>query len=172
MSATNTPTTTPPVVDVGPKQDKQNVLDELIALRDEHAACTLHMKQLNVAIAHLQASLADNLWVDNNHVSTHSGDKVFDEEQESVKALQKLMEDSDNDVDDTMLQGFIVRLAQADRDIANIAITDASASGGAHWKITRANRMLSRGDTALANNNVLRAMWRFQKAWGLAITSY
>ncbi len=172
VSGTTTGTTTPPVPDAGPRQDKQNVLDELIALRDAHAACTLHMKQLNVAIIHLQASLADDLWVDNDHVSAHNGDKVFDEEQESVKALQKLVEDSDSDVDDSVLQGFIVRLAQADRDIANIAITDAKASGGSHWKIARASKMLERGDTALANENVLRAMWRFQKAWGFAITSY
>jgi hypothetical protein len=182
-TGTTTPPSTPPSSEVTPQVQKQHVLDGLTALNDRMAndSNTGHRDirnnrdergLLRDAIIHMRASLNARLWIDPSHVSDTRGDAVFNHEQEAVDDLIHMIKNSDDSAMDATLQGFIDQLVAADRQLAVTAIADAVAAGGTPQNITRANKRLEGGDTALANGKVLRAMWRHQIAWGFAVLAH
>jgi hypothetical protein len=46
------------------------------------------------------------------------------------------------------------------------------SAGGKAQTIVKANSALAKGDIARANDKTLRAMGRYQRAWGFAVTSH
>ena len=183
---TTTPTTTPPIVSsTTPQAQKQSVLNALLELRtsmlrdpswnnDDHhdRFHPSHRGLLESAIANLRVSLSRQFWVDGSHLDDETGDPVFDHEQDAVLDLMQLMGDEGNTADDATLQNLIDQLMAADRILAETAIADAVAANGTPHNITKANSALTKGDTARANGRTLRAMWRYQQAWGFAVTSH
>ena len=89
-AAGNSSTCSFTVTVLGARGTKQNVLDELKALR-----ATVTNKEdrekLDSAILHLTASLNPQYWIDQSHVKPQYGDKVFDQEEEAVEALRDLL---------------------------------------------------------------------------------
>ena len=75
---------------VGARGTKQNVLDELKALR---ATVTNKddREKLDLAILRLATSLNAQYWIDQTHVKPQYGDKVFDAEQDAVAKLRDLI---------------------------------------------------------------------------------
>jgi hypothetical protein len=185
--STSTGTTTPP--SATPQARKQGVLDELIAIkndttnsawswrfphrkddtRDDHRG---EKRLLDDAVLQLRLSLHATLWKDASHISDTRGDMVFDREQNAIDDLIHVIKSSEDSVLNAKLQGFIDRLLDADRMIATTAIADAISAGGKAQTIVKANSALARGDIARANDKTLRAMWRYQRAWGFATTSH
>jgi hypothetical protein len=189
-SGTSTGTTTPPSTETTtPQALKQGVLDELIAIRNEMANDVWSWRSprskksdrddhhgekrlLDDAILHLRLSLHTTLWKDASHISDTRGDMVFDREQLTIDDLIHVIKSSEDSVLNTRLQSFIDRLLEADRMIATTAIADAVSAGGKAQTIVKANSVLAKGDIARTNDKTLRAMWRYQRAWGFAVMSH
>jgi hypothetical protein len=173
-----------------PQAQKQSVLDGLLALqnsmtndtsswwtgndkeRHNHRDCVGGKGLLSDAIRNVRASLDPHLWKDSSHVSDINGDTVFDREQDAILDLTHIMEDSEDDTMNATLQDFIDRLVEADHLLATTAIADAISANGNTQKITKAGKALTKGNNALQNGKTLRAMWRYQNAWGFAVTSH
>jgi hypothetical protein len=126
---------------------------------------------LDDAITNLRASLKPSLWRDDAHLSDTNGDTVFDREQDVVDDLIQLIGNRWDETENAHLQSLIDQLLEADRSLAETAIADAAAAHNDPKKINKANKALTKGDTALENGRFLRAMWKYQQAWGFAITS-
>src|SRR6185503_8428923 len=79
----------------GLRTQKRQVLADLIALR---ATVTDHSDQddLDDTIDHIEDSLADSLWLDENHLVVKKGKKVFDEERDAAKELDELLDDAED----------------------------------------------------------------------------
>ncbi len=113
-------------------------------------------RSINKAIGNIEKSLADDLWVDDQHL-TDRGNKVFDEERKAVRELGRLIglnrnddDDSDGDSDDdsdsdgnsgggtstdpvvveTVVE-VIALLITADDILADVAINQAVAAADA-----------------------------------------
>ena len=79
-------------------------------------------------VEHLARSLASSLWIDQTHVQQKGGDKVFNEEKETVKKLAELIKDKHSSIADAVLQGFINRIVKSDQLLAFVAIQEAIAA--------------------------------------------
>jgi len=155
---------------LSPKTIKQNVLDDLIALRatviDKQDG-----KKLDEAIKHLTKSLNPDLWVDETHLQPKHGDKVFQEEKDAVVKLLELIKDKKSNVDKAKLQDFINRLVEADKLLALVAIEGAVAASGDAKKIDKANDELGKGDARVADGHFTDAIEHYRNAWKHAIQS-
>ena len=88
-------------------------------------------KNLDKAIEHIEKSLEDKYWEDNNQLDSKHGKKVFDEEKKAVKELKRLMDkkDTPQSVKD-VCQSVIDKLIDADDVLAHTAYEDAQAGAG------------------------------------------
>lgn len=152
-----------------PRLIKQAVLNQLIAFRatvtDKEDG-----KKLDEAIKHLQKSLDPDLWIDDSHPKPKGGEKVFNEEKDTVNQLKNLMKDKHSTIPDATIQGWINRIVQADRFLAQVAINDAVARGGDPKKIAKANEELSKGDADAAGKPD-NAIEPYRNAWDQALKS-
>jgi hypothetical protein len=143
---------------------KQNVLQELIALR-----ATLSNKQdkkmLSLAIVKLTESLDPALWVDQTHVVADSGDRVFQDEKDAVTKLRDWMKLKKSSVPDATLQGFIDRIVKSDRLLAQVIIQDALMASGDPKKITQAQKQLATGNKEIALAHYESGIEHYRNAW-------
>jgi hypothetical protein len=156
--------------DKPPKALKQDVLNDLIALRagvtDKHDG-----KKLDNIIKDVQKSLDDKLWLDPSHLNTKKGKKVFEEEQQAVENLRQLIKDKKSKIPDADLQNFIDRLVSIDRILAVIVIDDAVAEGGDQKDIDKANKELAKGDEEASKGKFAHAIEHYRHAWDKALKS-
>ena len=147
-----------------PMTIKQQALAELTALRatvtDKDDG-----KKLDEAIEHLTKSLAAEWWVDASHLERKHGEKVFDEEKHAVKKLCELIKDKHSSLPAAVLQGFIDRMFQADRQLASIAINEAVAAGVAKKKIDQARKDLAKGDAETGDGKCENGIEDYKNAW-------
>jgi hypothetical protein len=152
----------------GPFTVKSNVLAGLTALNatvtDKHTR-----QKLDKVMEHLQQSLSLDLWLDQTHLQSKGGEKVFDREKEAVNELQGLLKDKKAQLDDALVQGFIVRLGRCDRTLAETAIIDAISSKGDTKKIANAQNELAAGDRDAAGRKYPPAIDHYRNAWRKAL---
>jgi hypothetical protein len=151
------------VVVLGARGLKQDVLAELIALR---AGVTdkKDRKRLDEAINHLARSLDPDLWVDQTHLESKHGERVFQEEKETVKTLLNALDRNSTTLSAVVVQHVIERIVGADRLLAAVAIAEAAGAGDAK-KIREAQRELARGDAEAADANPEKAIEHYTHAW-------
>jgi hypothetical protein len=160
----NTATCTFTVTVVGARGVKQDVLNELIALR---ATLTDRedIAEVAEAIEELQESLAAAFWIDETHVQPKKGERVFREEMEAVHELVERIRDKDSGIPGAVWQGFVDRIVKSDRLLAEVAISDAVAMGGRAKEIAKAKRELMRGDKRVAARRFESAIESYLEAW-------
>jgi hypothetical protein len=149
---------------LGPRQLKQSVLDRLIALRADN-----RMKpdkdKLNDAIEHLGKSLATNLWRDTTHLQPKDGEKVFQEEKETVHKLEELIKNKKSSIPDATLQSLVADLIKADRQLAALAIIEASAAGADSKTIQRAMSEFNKANSEASAGKSESAIEHYRNAW-------
>jgi hypothetical protein len=123
--------------------------------------------RLDQAIAHLNRSIAANLWVDSNHLNPKQGQQVFDQEKDAVNKLALVRDDPRSTVAPATAQAFIDRIVAVDRALAQVAIDDAV--GGNPTELAKANAELGKGDASAASNRPEEAIQHYRKAWDHAI---
>jgi immune inhibitor A len=155
---------------LGARGVKQNVLNELVALR---AAVTdvQDGNKLNAAIRFLTTSLAPALWVDQTHVAAFDGGMVFQREKQTVEKLEQLIKDRKSTVPKATLQNFIDRLLRSDRLLAVVAINEALAAGAAPKELDWAQEVLAKADAYAAVGRFSDAIEGYRIAWMKALLS-
>ena len=167
-----------------PQAVLQSVLDDLRTLR-QTTTDKQDGKKLDDAIKHLAKALDPDLWLDPTHLQPDDGERVFNETKDAVGKLLNLIQDKnssiqdrdssihdrDSSIPDATLQGFIDRIVDADRRLAQTAINDAIAAGGNQQHINKATRELSEGDAAAAAGRFKGAIEHYREAWSIAVQS-
>jgi len=151
-----------------PQAVLQSVLDDLRTLR-QTITDRQDGRKLDDAIRSLTRALEPNLWLDPTRLQPKGGERVFDETKDAVNKLRDLMKDKKSAIPDAILQGFIDRIVDADRRLAQTAINDAIAAGGNQQHITKANDELGKGDSDAANSKFEAAIEHYREAWKHAL---
>ncbi len=153
---------------IGARCEKSAVLAELTSLRatisDHHDG-----DKLDEAIRHLTRATEADSWVDQTHLDRKHGDKVFNEESETVHKLCDLIKDRHSPISDAVLQALIDRLFLVDRMLASIAIQDAILAGASQKKIDEANKELAKGDRETGDEKCDNGINRYKSAWKHAV---
>jgi len=153
---------------IAPRDDKQSVLDQLIALcakvSDKDDA-----DNLDEPIKQLTNSLDPALWIDAFHLQPKGGEKDFDEEKETVKKLSELMKDKNSSIPDALLEVLIDRIVSADRGLAQVAIDDAIAAHGSGKEIEKAKDEIAKGDNETASGKDDGGIDHYREAWKHAL---
>ena len=144
---------------------KQGVLDEingLLPTADKHDA-----GKLKDAAKSLSESLESGLWVDDNHVVSKGGEKVFDKEKEAVKKLSELLKDKSPTISAGTIQGWVDALVDADAALAETAVAEADT--GDAKKLDEANKKLDKAAEERAKGNLDGAIEHYKNAWKKAM---
>jgi hypothetical protein len=158
-------------VDVlGAQGVKQNVLNELVALRATVTAVP-DANKLDLAIAFLTASLDPALWVDQTHVAAVNGGMVFQREKQAVQKLEEVIKNLKSTIPKATLQNFIDRILRSDRLLAVVALSEAVAAGGNPTQIGLAQKELARADAYAAGGRFSDAIEGYRIAWMKALLS-
>jgi hypothetical protein len=138
-----------------PRADKLAVRDSLSALLPTGDKNT--DKKINDAIDHLDKSLDPALWVDDSRLDPKKGDKVFQEEKETVKKLQDIKDPP------AAIAGLISQIVGADKLLAQTAIDDMA--GGDPKKLAAANKELAKGNDEAIKGHYGPAIDHYKNAW-------
>jgi hypothetical protein len=112
----------------GPKGLKTDAISDLEAAKTGDKKID---KKIDKAIKHIEKSLEDKRWVDESHLDSKHGKKVFDEEKKAVNHLKKLIKDKKvpDSVKD-VCRKVIDKLIEADDLLAHTAYDEAQAYVG------------------------------------------
>jgi Bacterial Ig domain len=153
---------------LGPMDIKKSVLGDLTALRAK-VTDKQDRDKLDDAVDSLTDSLNGHLWIDQTHIDSQHGDKVFDAEKESAGKLQELIKKKKTTIAGATLQAFINRITGADRLLALIAISDAQQRKGDLRHIAKAGEELAKGNADLSKGKFSDAIDHYSSAWKLAL---
>ena len=155
-----------------PRQIKETVMDDLSAYERES-------KLFKKAIAAIENSLEDKLWVDDIHLNPKHGNKVFDWERHAIKNLMQLIKKPDglSAAALTEAQLGVYALLNSDRLLAVAVIDDASGETAADPKrgkhvdreLAKAQEELAKGDTEREIGKFDKAVNHYKKAWNHAM---
>jgi outer membrane protein assembly factor BamB len=125
-------------------------------------------QRIQKAIKHIEKSLAPYLWEDDSHL-TKKGKKVFREEKEAVKHLQKLI--NDKKVADSVkdiCENVTDELLTADKLLAETALNDAKEYQGTDKKsdkeIEKSEKELEKATKELEKGKPDKAIDHYKKA--------
>jgi hypothetical protein len=123
---------------------------------------------LRAARRHFAAALDTSLWLDDTHVRTNGGAKVFDHAQDAVHRLHALLKDEKSHVPDAKLRRWIESVVSVARTLARTEIADAKVAGGDADRLAAAAQEMREASAELANGSPARAIDHFKRAWNLA----
>ena len=149
---------------IAPRPLKQEAVALLEGLDDN--------KDISKAIKEINNSLAAPLWVDDSHLDTQHGHKVFSSEKKAVKALSKLLDDDElTAAEAAIVASVIEKLILADDQLAQIALDEAIAAATCAQD-DKAQKEIDKAESALADARALadagdfdNAIDKYRKAW-------
>jgi hypothetical protein len=147
----------------GSTQSIRNELNNALA----SATNNKDIDRLTDAIRKLDDTSNSTVWLpDGNHLSCTQGDAIFNRYKDAVQKLMEMIRDpSTPSVPDATIQNWINVLVAIARDLAQTAITEASASGITQGKIDKASADLAQGDADAARGSFDNAIEDYRKAW-------
>lgn len=124
----------------------------------------------NEVIEHIQKSLEVGLWIDENHLGSQHGHKVFDEEKKAVKKLMDIIDDPDTSQSvKNVCQSVINKLIEADKMLANTAYEEIKDYSGTvpkvHEEIGKCEEELNKAKNELDQKKYDKAIDHYKKAW-------
>ncbi|HMG36330.1 MAG TPA: DNA/RNA non-specific endonuclease [Blastocatellia bacterium] len=155
------------VTTLGARGIVQGVRDQIVALR-QTVTNRVDQQGLDRIINKLTLALDPTLWVDDMHVDPRHSQRVFDLLNDAVALLVDLQKDKRSTIPDSVLQGFIDDLVNANRLVAVVAISDATDAGGDPKKLDKAADHLRKGDQDNANHHYHDAIGHYGDAWDKA----
>jgi hypothetical protein len=115
---------------------------------------------LDATISRLEASLGDDLWLDDIQLDPRRGHQLFDADKFAVSRLADLTA-----LPEGFAEGLVARIIGLDRVLVEMALADAIALDGDARKIDKALRDLARGDLELAAGRFGDAIEHYKNAW-------
>jgi hypothetical protein len=149
---------------IGPLNMEQNVLAQLVALR-QTTTNSEDRKELDKAIESLTDAVNLSFWLNASHLDAKRGKKSLDDTAEVVRELSELQKNKKSTIPAAVLQGFINQLLTATRLVTLTAIGDATAAGGDPKDIAKANGDLAEGDSDAAGGKPDGAVGDYRSAW-------
>ena len=122
---------------------------------------------MNLAIAQLNQSLKTNFWIDEIHLQSMKGTKVFLAEARAVRHLS-IWKKQKGGIHDVLLQDWINRLVRVDGFLALEQIKQARSVGATDKRFARALKHFQAGDEAATKQKYVAAILRYGCAWRLA----
>ncbi|MDI6710964.1 MAG: VWA domain-containing protein [Bacillota bacterium] len=131
---------------------------------------------LKQAIEYLQDSLTESLWVDDTHLDTKHGHKVFNAEKSAVQKLRKIVEEIGVHGDESLIpsaSAAIDDIMKADELLARVAISEAKAvsvdepkqQSKIDHQIQMAEEEMLKARTKLFCGSYANAIDHFRNAW-------
>jgi len=148
----------------------ESILQDLISFRGT-VSNKDDGKKLDDAIKNLTKALDLSYWLDGDHLQSKKGEKVFGETKDAVNKLRNLMKEKKGMLADAVLQDFINRIVQVDRNLVVVAINDAIRLQGKPEDISKANEELAKGDADISNAKYESGIEHYRNAWENAIGS-
>ena len=140
-----------------------DVLTGLNAVRptvnDRNAA-----RRLDRSMAHLTDALNPDLWHDDNHLNSPSGESVFRDSQQAIESLCALHGAAPSLLN-PLLNTSVARVISANRVLASIVIAEAIEAGVPNRNVEQAQGFLAQGDAAAASNPCGNGIDDYRKAW-------
>ena len=143
---------------------KEKILAELITLRASTANAH-DRRAIDKAVGYLDKSLAVGFWVDETHLKTAYGRRVFHWEGLTVAKLCNLIKGNKSGLPEATLQDLINRIFAVDRLLASVAIQDAIAEGEPQKRIEAAQKNLAKGDAAVGDSKCSNGIDHYRDAW-------
>jgi predicted extracellular nuclease len=140
------------------------VRDNIAALRA--TANKTDASKLDGIILNLDKALDLSLWRDASHPDPKKGGNVFSGLSEAVAQLRALQNDKKSIISPAVLQTFINQLYSSSRELASIAIGDATAAGG---NTSKALDELAKADADFAAGKYASAVDHCGNAWNEAL---
>jgi hypothetical protein len=116
--------------------------------------------RVETAIGRIEDSLNPDLWETGVLLDAGQGNHVFDREKQAVQELMKV-----EPPDDVAAQDAINQLVEADRQLAQVALSAAVADGGDPDRIAKALDEMALAADAIANGDYDKAVGHYKKAW-------
>jgi Tol biopolymer transport system component len=152
-----------PLTSPTPRGTKRNVLTEMQA-RAQQPLDPGTKKKINEGIRHLTNSIDSPAWVDDSHLATKGFDPVFDEESAAVDQIEDIKPASGITA---TVEGWMQRLATADRLLAATACADGWCSGARSRDLAKYNDQLAKGDAEFNKGSGYydNAIDHYKNAW-------
>jgi uncharacterized repeat protein (TIGR02543 family) len=128
-------------------------------------------KKLDEVIKNITNALDLTNWNNGDDLNSQKGDKVFSESKDAVNKLRNLIKEKKSAISSALLQAFIDRIVQLNRDLALTAIYKAIALNGNSNDILKAKDELSKGDKDISTQNYDSGINHYRNAWDKAIKS-
>ncbi len=153
---------------LGARPAKLKILAELVILR-AGVANSPDQKQLDKSIDALVSATEASAWIDENHLVSKSGSRIFNLEKTAVQNLKKIINNPRGPVADELLLDWMARLVSVDRLLAQISVEEAASIGGPPQKIAEARELIAKADDAAADGRPTVAIGHYRTAWKRAI---
>ena len=120
-------------------------------------------------IRHVIDSLDPTYWNGTIRL-TSKGDKVFDREKDATQKLKELLNSKKSNIPDALLLGWINTLINVDKQLAQVAIKDATNTPGADAKkLADAAKSMAEGADNLSKGKYPQAIDDYRNAWKKAM---
>ena len=160
------------ILEQPPRLIKESSLTDLEGLLEQDIDKKTE-KDLKKAIKSLQKSLDDKSWIDDSHLKSKDGKKVFSEEKKTVKELEKIVKkDKETSEFISEVSAVMLALVDADAKLATIALDDAQAFAGdkkTDKEIEKAEKEIIKAEKELGKEKFDKAIKHYEKAWKHAI---
>ena len=153
---------------LGARAVKERVLAEIAAFSTNTTA-TSDRQHLDKITRFLTAATNSSFWIDDSHLVTHFGRRVFRFEKYAAYYARLLIRADHGPVPDATAMDWKSRLLKVDRLLAEIAVNEAAERNVEARKITRCREIISRGDVKAAADRTGLAIDYYRNAWNRAI---
>jgi hypothetical protein len=153
----------------------QSLRGSTLALRNElndalgTATNNTDVTRLTDAIRKLDDASNPDVWLaDGDHLVCTQGDAIFNRYKDAIQKLIDMIQDTSTPgIPDATIQNWINVLVAIDRDLAQTAITDATAAGGDPRRINKATALFAQGDADAAAGSFDKTVEDYRKAWNV-----
>ena len=155
-----------------PRELKEGVLEKLESAKIGNNAFD---KIIDDIIENIEESLDNNQWLDELHLDTKFGHKVFNQEKLGIKALMRLLAGNDtSQALNASCHSAIEALIEADDMLANIAFMEALGYFGdpkVDKELAKCREEFGGADREIASENYDKAIDHYKKAWEHALAA-
>lgn len=149
-----------------PQLLKQDAVSRLEVLETSEK---IAQRLIDNSIRCINKSLSDKLWVDDTHLNSKHGKKVFGEEKRAVKELMHLLkEDGTPENVKEVCQATIDKLVKADKLLAQAVYDEAQAVAGnlnVNKEIKKCEKEFEKAKEELSKGHYDKAIDHYRKAW-------
>jgi uncharacterized delta-60 repeat protein len=154
---------------LGPRGILEDVLAELVVAQPG-LTNRAEQRRLNSAIAYLTQATNAAFWIDDQHLEPATARRVFRRGKLAATKLRNILANrvtarDPGPLSDALVFGWMARLMNAKRLLAEFAVQESEELGGDPRQIAACRKLITRGDAAAIAHRTLIATTRYYEAW-------